>query len=148
MPMLILLLNIIIIFIVKRKPKISCCKLFLYGLLCSSLLACVLGLFNENSIIASFLYYRTEFLPVLIGSNFYDFFTTHEPDYFRTSILSRFGVSSPYTDVGINFLISGIYSSYGYQSSANNGLISDAITNMGIMGLFVMPRLSYLINVL
>ena len=138
-PMLILLLNIIIIFIVKRKPKINYYKLFLYGLLCLSLLTCILAVFNINSVIASFLYFRTEFLPVLIGSNFYDFFTTHEPDYFRTSILSRFGVASPYADVGINFLIGGLYSSYGYQSSANNGLISDAIANMGIVGIFVMP---------
>lgn len=137
--MFILTLYIIIIFIVKRKPKLNYYKLFLCGFVSLSLLTYILSIFNINSIVSSFLFFRMEFLPVLLGSYFYDFFTNHEPDYFRTSILSRFGFSSPYADIGINFLISGMYTRLGYGVSANNGLISDAMANMGTVGIFVMP---------
>ncbi len=80
--------------------------------------------------------YRMEFLPVNISYHFYDFFTHHEPDYFRSSFLRLFGFESPYEN--INYMISGVYSG-DYSSQANNGLISDAITNMGYSGIVLMP---------
>lgn len=81
-------------------------------------------------------FYRMEFLPVQISSQFFHFFTHNEPDYYRTSFLRLFGVKSPYER--INYMISGVYNG-DYTSEANNGLISDAITNMGVIGIVVMP---------
>lgn len=80
--------------------------------------------------------YRMEFLPVNISSYFYDYFTNNEPDYFRSSFLRLFGFKSPYES--IDNMISGIYAG-DYSSQANNGLLSDAITNMGYIGIVIMP---------
>lgn len=90
----------------------------------------------KSTWIVYLVFYRMEMLPVQISSYFYDFFTNNEPDYFRTSFLRFFGIRSPYER--INYMISGIYGG-DYSLSANNGLLSDAITNMGFVGIVLMP---------
>ena len=77
------------------------------------------------------------YLPVYISTNYFDFFTTHSPDYFRQSILRFAGFVSPYED--ISYMIGVIY--FETVTAANNGLISDAVTNMGLAGVILAPCL-------
>lgn len=80
---------------------------------------------------------RVLYLPVYLGSNYFDFFTSHTPDYFRQSFMRLFGFVSPYDD--LSYMIGEIY--FHTVTSANNGLIADAITNMGIAGIVLSPML-------
>ena len=84
---------------------------------------------------------RMMYLPVYISANYFDFFTTYSPDYYRQSFLRLLGFVSPYEDIS-NML--GMIS-FGTIVVANNGLISDAITNMGIVGIIITPGLYALI---
>lgn len=71
-----------------------------------------------------------------ISSIYYDFFSINELDYFRSSFLKYFGITSPYSE-GISMMIGRIY--YHDGLNANNGLFSDAYSNMGFIGLLIMP---------
>jgi hypothetical protein len=85
---------------------------------------------------------RVFFLPNRIGALFFDYFTKNEPDYYRGSFLRLFGFKSPYGD--INHTIGEVYFNKS-EMSANNGLISDAITNLGIAGIVIMPIILVLV---
>ena len=119
----------------------------LFGITSISFVALLELIIHKTSWLLYLIFYRMEFLPVKISGYFYDFFTTHQPDYFRSSFLRRFGFTSPYNEYGINRMISGIYGGQ-YESTANNGLISDAITNLGLPGIIIMPLLIILFLVL
>lgn len=85
---------------------------------------------------------RVFFVPANLGSCYFDFFQTHTPDYFRSSFLRWLGFSSPYTEnvPAIGYLIGANY--FGsINMNCNNGLISDAVTNLGMPGLILMPIL-------
>ncbi|NJC19049.1 MULTISPECIES: O-antigen polymerase [Butyricimonas] len=93
--------------------------------------------FFNTYLIAGFGVIRSLFTPSKIDYYYYDFFQTHEFDYFRQSFLRWFGVSSPYK-VDIARIIGNEY--YGnIDNSANNGLFSDAYKNFGVIGIFVFP---------
>ncbi len=80
---------------------------------------------------------RFVFAPAHLHEWYYQFFVGREADFFRTN-LRHFGVEGPYTAVG------GVARAIGdfYGSStmhANNGLFSDAISNLGVPWLLIMP---------
>ena len=85
---------------------------------------------------------RVFFLPNRIGALYFDYFTKNEPDYYRASFLRLFGFKSPYGD--ISHTIGEVYFDK-VEMSANNGLISDAIANLGIAGIVIMPVILILI---
>ena len=89
-----------------------------------------------NIMIVSLFVRRMLCLPVDISTKYFDFFTTHTPDYYRQSFLRFLGVLSPYKS--LPYMISEVYYNTKGMSS-NNGLISDAISNMGYLGVFVAP---------
>lgn len=86
--------------------------------------------------IVNLLIRRMMFLTNLLNYYYFDFFTNNTPDYFRQSILRYIGIKSPYPE--IRHMIGRIYFSKP-EMGANSGLISDAITNFGIIGLILMP---------
>lgn len=100
----------------------------------------VLGLLEtvyfDTFYIISYFVRRSLCVPERLRSNYFDFFTHHTPDYFKSSFLRYFGFKSEYEN--IPRLISAVYSN-GSQANANNGLISDAITNLGYIGILIMP---------
>lgn len=86
--------------------------------------------------IASLIIMRVMFLPNLISFYYYDFFSTHTPDYFRASILRFAGAKTPYPD--LQHLIGNLYF-HSEAMGSNDGLIADALTNFGLPGIFIMP---------
>jgi hypothetical protein len=86
-----------------------------------------------------FFQYRTFFMPSMISSNFFDFFSTHEHVYLRDSILRWIGFHNPY-GMPIPNLISGVYSG-NYSTLANNGMCGDAFYQFGWTGLVIYPFL-------
>lgn len=92
-------------------------------------------LFN-TIILMSYFIRRVLFVPNLLNSYYYEFFTQNTPDFFRQSFLRFFGFDSPYPD--IDHMIGDVYFNKSAMG-ANNGLISDAITNMGYVGIVIMP---------
>lgn len=83
---------------------------------------------------------RIEFTTNYIASCYFDFFSLHEADYFRSSFLRHFGFISPYSSLG--YSIGNVIGSYytGISNiNFNNGLISDALANLGYTGIVIMP---------
>ena len=110
------------------------------------IILCIISIF-ENLIMKTYVFAhivlrRMLFTPNIISSYYYDFFTGHTPDFFRSSFLRHFGFVSPYTQGGkrIGEYIADIYY-YRTGVNFNNGLISDAICNLGIVGIIIMPFL-------
>lgn len=79
---------------------------------------------------------RMYYVPARLSYCYYDYFSCNEFDFFRSSFLRHFGFVSPYTE-GISRRIGEIYNNLG--NNANNGLFSDAFSNLGYIGVFVMP---------
>lgn len=79
---------------------------------------------------------RLMFVPQHLNISYYDFFSTHTPDYFQGSLLKIFGFESQYGSIARTI---GWYYSGNPDLAANNGLFSDAYANLGILGVFLMP---------
>lgn len=79
---------------------------------------------------------RIMFLPALITEYYVDFFSINSPDFFRQGMLRRIGFESIY-EREISYMIGAVYSIDGINF--NSGLLSDAVSNLGIVGVFVMP---------
>lgn len=95
--------------------------------------------------IAGVLTRRVFFLPNMVSYYYYDFFSTHTPDYFRSSVLSDLFFYNPYPQ--LQYTIGQTYLNANYWM--NNGLISDAITNLGKPGVFLFPWLvAYVLRLL
>lgn len=93
-------------------------------------------LFKTTNLI-NFFIRRLFLLPAYLQYAYYDFFSGNEKDLFRQSIIGRIGFSSPYSSP-IPKIIGDQY--YG-GSYANNGLFADAYSNLGIIGILLMPIL-------
>ena len=131
---------VVIAVIVNLMPDIKLRLLNLYALLAGNFAMILILLdyrFRNGFTLASYIVRRSMLVPELLRSNYFDFFTTHTPDYYKASFLRYFGFKSVYKD--IPQMISSIYYPNLPVSNANNGLISDAVTNMGLMGVVIMP---------
>lgn len=119
-------------------PKIRISSLnafFLYGfsgleVICYALNA-KLGRYELSQVFLN----RLGLIPNIISYAYYKFYTQFQPDYFRTSFLRYFGFKSPYNN--ISYMICEWF--FGFSQGANDGLIADAVTNLGVVGIFIMP---------
>ena len=80
--------------------------------------------------------YRVMFIPAKLHYVYYNYFSTHELDYFRQSFL-KYLFESPYKE-NIGFLMG--YEDIGdITARANNGLFTDAYFNFGFAGVLMFP---------
>lgn len=128
-----LLLTIIAYYFYKTK-YIKYFAAFLIGVLILSFAEYfLLNTSNINTFISN----RTLFIPARIHYYYYDFFSSHPFDYFQQGILRRIGLISQYNE-NIAFIIGGEYA--GSDSiRANNGLFSEAYSNIGYFGMVLIP---------
>ncbi len=92
----------------------------------------------KNNLIYTLFTRRIMFLPSYIGNCYFDFFSKNEPDFFKESILRFVGANSRYLEHGgVTLTIGETY--YRSGVNFNNGLSSDAVANLGIIGCVVMP---------
>ncbi|MGL5479555.1 MAG: hypothetical protein ACRDCB_10995 [Clostridium sp.] len=92
-------------------------------------------LFKSYNIV-NFIIRRVFFVPNLLNYYYYDFFSINEPDLFKQSFLRHFGIKTMYPP--IDNMIGSIYFDKA-NMGANNGLFSDAYSNLGEIGLLIMP---------
>ena len=90
----------------------------------------------HSTFVDSLIVFRVLLLPSYLDYYYYDFFTTHTPDFFQQSFLRYLGFTSDY-DMDIYYMISKRYA--GTDSMANNGLLSEAYTNFGVLGSLFLP---------
>lgn len=82
---------------------------------------------------------RMLFIPPFMGTIYYDFFSSHELDYLRASILRRFGFVSPYTNIP-RYIGQVYFADVGIMAmNANTGLCGDAFSNFGYLSLLIAP---------
>ena len=93
---------------------------------------------NGDSFIARHFIRRMLFIPPMMGTLYYDYFSTHELDYLRSSVLRRFGVVSPYTHIP-RFIGSVYFHNDTLAMNANTGLCGDAYANFGFWSLLFVP---------
>lgn len=100
----------------------------------------------KSQIISAMFVRRILFVPNYLNECYFDFFKNNTPDFFRSSFLRLFGISSPYTSQGngITYLIGAQYF-HDPTMSCNNGLFSDAVANLGIAGIYIMPAILLMI---
>lgn len=100
------------------------------------------SILGSNNIL-TLLIHRGFFIPSRITQVTFQFFHSHELDFYRQKFMGRFGLISPY-EMRIDHMISGLYFN-DYGSGANNGLFSDAYSNLGVLGVFIIPFILVLI---
>ena len=113
----------------------------LYGVLTVSILGNIENMLfaHKHSYVIELVIRRMMFVTNYLGYCYYDFFMNHTPDFFKGSFLRFFGFKSQYNVNGqsIGTIIGEKYISSGVN--CNNGLISDALANLGIFGVIIMP---------
>lgn len=92
----------------------------------------------NTMLLLAFIIRRLLFVPNLLNYNYYDFFSVNSPDYLSQSFLRYLGIESDYPP--IDNMIGAIYYNEP-EMGANNGLLSDALANLGWIGLIVYPLL-------
>lgn len=82
---------------------------------------------------------RMLFIPPFMGTLYFDFFSSHELDYLRASVLRRFGFVSPYTNIP-RYIGQVYFADVGIMAmNANTGLCGDAFSNFGYWSLLIVP---------
>ena len=112
-------------------------QFFVWGLLLLVVLSLLEFKLSGTYFLSFFLTYRLMFLTSMSNYIYYDFFSTREFDYFRQSLLKWLPFESPYKD-NIAFLL-GANQEGSWGGRANNGLFSDAYSNLGPLGIFIFP---------
>lgn len=135
-------LPFLVLIVVKMYDKITVGKLkmwFIYGAAGESLLAAAEYVFGHTVFLITLFIRRILFVPSILNVHYFDFFTTNEPDFFCGSFIRLFGAASPYAeDDGISRMIGRVY--FGSPTmNYNNVILSDAISNLGYAGIFIMP---------
>lgn len=134
---------VIVFTVFYRKDSTRDLKRFiLLGMIILVTVSCIEVVFINTSYFSNFFIRRIFIEPNLIGEYYYDFFSTHVPDYFRSSFLRHFGMTSPYSSSEIGSycdLIGKLY--YKTETHCNSGLSSDAIANFGTIGCVITPVL-------
>jgi hypothetical protein len=135
-------LPFLVLLVVKLYDKITVGKLkmlFFYGAAGGTLLAIAEKMFANSIYLTTLFIRRVLYVPSILNVYYFDYFTSHEPDLFRGSFLRLVGAVSPYAvDGGISRMIGKVY--FGSATmNCNNGLLSDAISNLGHVGIFIMP---------
>lgn len=131
---LILLLTVLGHFIIKKLEvnKIVCLVTFL------TIAGLLEKLAFNTVILIDLIIRRCLIVTAHLQFAYYDYFSFHEKDFFRQGIIGRFGFDSPYT-MNIPDIIGNEY--YLHGSYANNGLFGDAYSNLGIIGVVILPIL-------
>lgn len=136
-------LALVIGFLYKRK-YIRSFPLFMIGLNAAIMLEKLVR--HGDSFLGKHILRRLMFIPARLGWSFYDFFSVHELDYLRSSVLRRFGFQSPYSD-SIPRIIAIANNSYNSRgvSNANTGLCGDAFANFGWASVLIYPLMITLV---
>ncbi len=123
-------------FYLYREKRISW---FSWGLVALNLIGLLEVFWRNSHLVTAYLQRRTMFFTNLLSYQYYDYFSTHTPDYLFQSILRRFGFISQY-DIKIPHLMG--FEHYGnIATNANNGMIGDAFCNFAWLGLIISPLL-------
>lgn len=125
---------VIIGYLLYKKRYITLAPLIMVII---SLLSIVEILMSKKSFIIDVVIRRAFFVPGLLSYYYYNFFSINAYDYFRQSILGKLGFSSMY-DVAVPQIIGDLYAGGAY---ANAGLFSDGYSNLGLLGMIIMPFL-------
>lgn len=121
-------------FYIFKSLKIS--NYFIWGFIGLLLIGFAEFIIFKTWFVTTLSTYRVFFIPAKLHYVFYDYFSTHELDYFRQSFFKYF-LESPYKD-NIGFLMG--YEDIGdFSARANNGLFTDAYYNFGIIGVVIFP---------
>lgn len=139
----------IVIAIVSFPERISAQRFKYYllsGLTAITFLSMLENVLFRSHFVSELIIRRVMFIPNYLSRCYYDFFRSHAPDYFRSSFLRFLGFHSPYTtdSRGITYMIGAFYFNRPTMN-CNNGLVSDALTNLGKPGLVLMPILLVLV---
>lgn len=138
----VLFMPILVLVVIILAKKINFCQIkviLIYGITAVAIISAMIYTLRKSITLVSLFVRRVLYVPAIINVYYFDFFSSHEPDFFRSGFLSKLGATSPYTKyVDIPHTIGMVY----YQNpntGANNGLFSDAIANLGFMGTIIMP---------
>lgn len=107
---------------------------FIYGVVVLGTVGILLSLLGNDFVFDSLLR-RIMYLPNYLATQYFEFFSVNEPDYFRQSFLRNFGFVSPYS-TSIAVIIGELHYVGG---NANSGLLADAFTNFGMAGPIILP---------
>lgn len=143
------LFTLIIVVLVSLIYKSQYLKLIPYGFGGLTIVAYIEFLIRgSDAFIVKHFIRRMLLIPPFMGTLYYDFFSTHEFDYLRLSVLRRFGFTSPYAAAGkIPRLIGQEYfGNVGIMAmNANTGLCGDAYSNFGFWSLLIAPLATILV---
>lgn len=106
--------------------------IFILELVCENIVYILTGKYTLTDNISR----RVYFEPQILNLFYYDFFSSHHFDFYAQGPARILGISSTY-DTPIANIISKIY--YGTDGNANNGLFSEAYSNMGGLGCIYLP---------
>ena len=108
-------------------------------LFCALSLAGLIEYYFVNSYtIVNIVIRRIMFVPNMLNYYYYDFFSASMPDYYRQSFLRLFGFQSPYERIP-NMIGRQYFNKE--DMAANSGLLSDSMTNLGLIGILIIPLL-------
>lgn len=91
------------------------------------------------STVSILIHRRMLFMPCLLSSEYFTFFSSHELVVFRDSFLRWFGVENPY-HIGIPYLIGAEFYD-APEMGANTGIIGDDFAQLGWLSLLIFPLL-------
>lgn len=136
------LLTIVLYLFFNKKRIKKTYHNIIYGIVGLTFAGVVEKVFLKTSNIIEIIIRRMMIIPVYLNNCYIKYFSTNQPDYFRRSILKFFGIKSPYNN--LEFTIGKLFFNRPYMR-CNNGLIAEAVTNFGYIGIIIGPILLVII---
>lgn len=89
-----------------------------------------------HAYIISFFFRRQGYVLAQISDEYYRYFRNNPTDLFRGTFLGKLGFENPY-NLSISYVIGNNYSTQ--TVNYNNGLLADVWSNLGVIGIVIMP---------
>jgi hypothetical protein len=96
----------------------------------------ILALFGKSLALIENISRRVYFLPQILNVHYYAYSSQYGYDFYARGPARIFGIKSKY-GAPLPQIISQVY--FGTDGNANNGLFSEAFSNLGLCGCFVLP---------
>ncbi len=138
----------IFVYILYKHRKITSIeKTFIFGFLCLQLVSLLEFHLQQESIVFSVVLRRMAYMPQYLSHAYYDFFNSHDKiwltrDFFQLEKLVRIIYPGSYDHGAVTIISENCFPAI---PSPNTGLFAEAFSQLGYIGIFVLPIIYALI---
>lgn len=134
--LIMMLISIGLVFVCKFGKEIYRNAIILFSMLAEVLFEIIFASVTNSIVVTANISRRVYFIPQILNTFYYKYVSNNGYDYYAHGMGRILGIRSVY-DEPLARIISKVY--FGTNGNANNGMFSEAYSNLGIIGCIILP---------